>query len=538
MALWSLSKQKLLIVDDFPDMRGMMRSIVTSMGATDIQTASNGDEAVSLIEFNRFNIILCDYNLGDGKDGQQVLEEVRYRELLPFTTIFIMVTAENSALMVHGALEYAPDDYLSKPVTRATLIARLRHLMVRKERLSPVLAAMDRRCFPEALKQCEALLEAGNEGRHDLLQLKGRLLTEIGEYDAACAFYQETLRERSLPWMMLGLGRAQVYTQQYAQAIEVLEGLIQVQPGLCLAYDLLAEALAGQGELARAQEVVMQAIAVSPKPSMRHRYLGQLAYRQGNFEAAENAFRTALRLSKGSYLRSFAEYTDLARAQIMKGDVMSAMKALRDMQREYKQDACVKAQSALLEWAAQCKNGGGEAATQLSDEVAEQFNKQPELISSDIAWFVGKLCLESGKTDFAKSLLRHVLINQPDNPVIHEQVLEAFAGAGLGAEGKAAVNSVNAELDKLYQDGSHLARLGQLEEAIAFFEQAAQPLPENKNINLAVVDYLIRFMQKHGKTPELMQKARTYLERIRRMAENTAQYRRLKSQLNQIAASV
>lgn len=538
MSLWSLSKQKLLIVDDFPDMRGMMRSIVTSMGATDIQTASNGDEAVSLIEFNRFNIILCDYNLGEGKDGQQVLEEVRYRELLPYTSIFIMVTAENSAMMVHGALEYAPDDYLSKPVTRATLVARLRQLMARKIRLLPVLTAMDKRNFSEALKQCEALLDAGSEGRSDLLQLKGRLLMETGEYETACAFYQALLQERPLPWMQLGLGKALICTQQHSQAIEVLENLTQTQPGLCPAYDLSAEALARQGDLARAQEVLMQGIAISPKLSMRHRYLGQLAYKQGNFDAAESAFRTALRLSKGSYLRCFSEYTDLARALIMKGDAVLAMKTLRDMQKEYKQEPCAKAQSALLEWAAQCKIGGAESAALLLTEAAEQFKKQPELISSELAMFTAKFCLENNQPDFAGQLLRYVLNNQTDNIQTHERVLEIFAGAGMAAAGKAAANSAAAEMDKLFQDGSHLARLGQLEEAIALFEQAAQPLPENKNVNLAVVDYLIRFMQKHGKTPELMQKARNYLERIRRMAENTAQYQRLKTQLNQVAASV
>ncbi len=78
-----------LVVDDFNDMRSMIKSILKTLGVTDIVTASNGRDAVSAIEKNHFDVVLCDYNLGDGRNGQQVLEETRERNLLTNHSLFL-----------------------------------------------------------------------------------------------------------------------------------------------------------------------------------------------------------------------------------------------------------------------------------------------------------------------------------------------------------------------------------------------------------------------------------------------------------------
>ena len=88
MALWTLTDKTILIVDDFAEMRSLMRSMVAAFGARHIEVAANGEDAVAALESRRFDIILCDYNLGDGKDGQQVLEEAHHRNLLPCSTTF------------------------------------------------------------------------------------------------------------------------------------------------------------------------------------------------------------------------------------------------------------------------------------------------------------------------------------------------------------------------------------------------------------------------------------------------------------------
>jgi hypothetical protein len=42
------------------------------------------------------DVVLCDYNLGDGKNGQQVLEETRVRNLMLPSSVWLMVSAEKA----------------------------------------------------------------------------------------------------------------------------------------------------------------------------------------------------------------------------------------------------------------------------------------------------------------------------------------------------------------------------------------------------------------------------------------------------------
>ena len=105
MKLWSLKGIEILVIDDFASMRSMMASMLKDYGADTIRQARNGKEAIQMIEERVPHLVLCDYNLGEGKDGQEVLEESKERELLPYSSIFFLVTAENTNMMVMGAMD-------------------------------------------------------------------------------------------------------------------------------------------------------------------------------------------------------------------------------------------------------------------------------------------------------------------------------------------------------------------------------------------------------------------------------------------------
>ncbi|MBB1127344.1 response regulator, partial [Thiospirillum jenense] len=103
-----------LIVDDFQNMRSTLRQMLLSLEYHDITPVATGEEALIKLRNRHYDIVLCDYNLGDGIDGQQVLDQARTEGTVDLSTVFIMVTAENTNEMVMGALESTPDAYLSK----------------------------------------------------------------------------------------------------------------------------------------------------------------------------------------------------------------------------------------------------------------------------------------------------------------------------------------------------------------------------------------------------------------------------------------
>ncbi len=133
----------ILIVDDLENFRLSLRQMISSFGVGTIETASNGEDAIARCQTQRFDVILCDYNLGPAKNGQQVLEELRYNKLINETSIFVMITAETSKDMVMGALEYLPDGYITKPITKEVLQTRLDSMITQRELLKPINEAID-----------------------------------------------------------------------------------------------------------------------------------------------------------------------------------------------------------------------------------------------------------------------------------------------------------------------------------------------------------------------------------------------------------
>ena len=55
----------------------------------------------------RYDLILCEYELDGGQDGQQLLEDLRHHKLITPATIFIMLTSEGEYSKVIGAAELA-----------------------------------------------------------------------------------------------------------------------------------------------------------------------------------------------------------------------------------------------------------------------------------------------------------------------------------------------------------------------------------------------------------------------------------------------
>ena len=136
------SQMRCLVVDDMPDVRVAITGMLRVFGVQNIDVVANGEQAMEACFNTHYHMVLCDYNLGPGRDGQQVLEELRYRNRLNNTSIFVMITAESSREMVLGALEYQPDDYVTKPITQALLRQRLDRVLLRHRELYSIKKTM------------------------------------------------------------------------------------------------------------------------------------------------------------------------------------------------------------------------------------------------------------------------------------------------------------------------------------------------------------------------------------------------------------
>ena len=112
--------QTILIVDDEPQIRRVMRTTLTSHGYSVVE-AKSGDEALSLIRTEHADLIVLDLNL-PGISGLETCREIRAVSDVPI----IMLTVRNSELDKVQALDAGADDYVVKPFGVEELMARIR----------------------------------------------------------------------------------------------------------------------------------------------------------------------------------------------------------------------------------------------------------------------------------------------------------------------------------------------------------------------------------------------------------------------------
>lgn len=132
--------ERILVVDDNPDNVEIINARLSSRGFN-IETASNGEEALEMVRANPPQLILLDVMM-PVMDGYEVSRRIKNDDELPYIPI-ILVTARDSTQDKVDGLDAGADDYLTKPVNFPELEARVRS-MLRIKRLQDELDAKNR----------------------------------------------------------------------------------------------------------------------------------------------------------------------------------------------------------------------------------------------------------------------------------------------------------------------------------------------------------------------------------------------------------
>ena len=113
----------ILIVDDEPSARETLTAMLDGQGYQ-LELAINGFEALQTAERVRPDLILLDVMM-PGMDGFETCRRLRSTPQLAEVPIIILTALDNHASLMKG-LESGADDFLSKPVERRELVARVR----------------------------------------------------------------------------------------------------------------------------------------------------------------------------------------------------------------------------------------------------------------------------------------------------------------------------------------------------------------------------------------------------------------------------
>ncbi len=117
---------RILIVDDNPMNLDILQTRLTVHGY-EILTATDGEAALATAREKRPDLILLDVMMPK-MDGIEVCRHLKADSTLPFMPI-VMVTAKADSKDIVAGLEAGGDEYLTKPVDQASLVARVKSML-------------------------------------------------------------------------------------------------------------------------------------------------------------------------------------------------------------------------------------------------------------------------------------------------------------------------------------------------------------------------------------------------------------------------
>ena len=114
---------KILVVDDFPTMRRIVRNLLKELGFENVDEAEDGVQGLEKLRTGGFQFVVSDWNMPN-LDGLEMLKQIRLDPDLKSLPV-LMVTAEAKKENIVAAAQAGANGYVVKPFTAATLEEKL-----------------------------------------------------------------------------------------------------------------------------------------------------------------------------------------------------------------------------------------------------------------------------------------------------------------------------------------------------------------------------------------------------------------------------
>jgi len=154
-----VTKAKILIVDDEPQIRRVLKTALAAAGFTTAE-AQSAEQAFVKAREDRFDLILLDVNM-PGMSGLEACAELRRASDIAI----LMLTVRGAEADKVAALDAGADDYITKPFGMPELLARIRASLRRVPYLTSNAPAIIRFGQVEINSETRHVVVAGNDVR-------------------------------------------------------------------------------------------------------------------------------------------------------------------------------------------------------------------------------------------------------------------------------------------------------------------------------------------------------------------------------------
>jgi DNA-binding response OmpR family regulator len=517
-----------LVIDDIREMRSMLRDTLAGAQIKDIVLAPDARAAVDAIRSAPFNLILSDYDLGAGTDGQQLLEYLRQERLMPPGGLFFIISADSTIDRVASAAEMLPDGYLVKPVATEQLLTRIEEALARHVELRPMYAAVHDGRFEEGLQQCERFLKAGPRFRIELLRHMSMCQTALGRWDDALLTYRAALKVRSsMTWASIGIARCCVAMGDLDAARQRLTTVLKDRPYHAGAYDLLLELLERMGDLSGALKVATRAAEHIPS-AVRSRRQAEIAYLADDLEIADTALTKVVRQTANAITRDSRNSALLAQVSLARGDPKRAMQLIAKEAADLPKDARTQALAAAIDVQAWTALRRPAEAAEAGKRLAKAFDLDAE---PRTRLLIAKAALTAGMTEAGMKVLEEAVraaerMSSAENASTRALAAKVLADAGMSERATDLTADRSEEAAKEAEGAVRKLRSGLFDEAVEMVNAALPKAREHTGVLTAAVEIYLMTMRVKGVRPDLLAQVQSALVRLR--VRGTADPDRLK----------
>lgn len=310
-----------LVIEGNLQSRSILVAQLRDLGVGTVAQCSRLTDARRKLEMASFDVVICEQRFErESGSGQDLLDDLRRNQLLPFHTVFVMLTAEASYASVAEAAESALDAYLLKPHTASRLAHRIVQARMRKQALQEIFSAIDAQDFERAANLCQIRFESRQAYWLYAARIGAELMLRGGRVDEAQKLYQAVIEAKTLPWARLGVARAQLESGQPAKAVTTLESLIRDDDAYADAYDVMGRAQFELGNFQSALTTYEMATRLTPSSISRLLKHGMLAYYTGERSVGVELLDRATRLGLDSKMYDAQALLLLAFARLDNND--------------------------------------------------------------------------------------------------------------------------------------------------------------------------------------------------------------------------
>lgn len=296
-----LHQSAALVVDGNPSTRMTLAGQLRGMGLQSVSQTSRISEARRELERNPFDVVICgDQFPKDGSSGQDLLDDLRRSGLLPYATVFILLTDAATYLKVSEAAESSVDSYVVRPYSAGSLGDRIEQARLRKSALQPIYAALEARQTDVAVQLARTRLAERGPQWQQAGRLGAEVLLRLNRFEEAQALFAALWQADPKPWALLGVARTQLDTGSPNAALATLQELLEIEPEYPEAYDVQGRAQMELGQFQAALASLQKALSLTPLAIGRQQRLGMLAFFAGNRVQAVELLERSARLGLDS----------------------------------------------------------------------------------------------------------------------------------------------------------------------------------------------------------------------------------------------